>query len=94
MRTAVYTGTRNVYSDMVVACKSLLYHKGADLVVFMVEDDEFPEDLPPMVKCVNVSLQEFFDRDGPNYNNRWTYMTLMKVTLWSRFLNFMGIGEA
>lgn len=81
MRTVVYTGTRNVYEDMAAACKSLLYHQGADRVVFMIEDDFFPDILPPVVEPMNVSRQEFFDRDGPNFNCRWTYMTLMKMAV-------------
>lgn len=81
MRTAVYTGTRNVYEDMAVACRSLLHHKGADRVILMIEDDFFPEELPPIVETMNVSGQEFFDRDGPNFHCRWTYMTLMKMAV-------------
>ena len=80
-RTAVYTGTRNVYGYMVTACKSLLYHKGADRVVFMIEDDTFPEELPSMVHTINVINQQYFDRNGPNYNKHWTYMVLMKVAV-------------
>ena len=78
-RLAVYTGTRNVYSDMITACKSLLFHDGADRVVLMTEDDAFSEPLPDMVQTMNVSNQQYFDRSGPNYNRKWTYMTLMKV---------------
>ena len=81
MRTAVYTGTRNVYADMETAAKSLLYHNGADRVIFMIEDDEFPADLPARVITMNVSGQTYFRRDGPNYATRWTYMTLMKWTV-------------
>lgn len=81
MRTVVYTGTRNVYEDMVVACKSLLFHRGADRVIFMVEDDWFPDVLPGKVQVMNVRDQEFFRKDGPNYHNPWTYMTLMKMAV-------------
>ena len=78
-RTVVYTGTRNVYPDMVVAAKSLVYHAGADKVVFLTEDDVFPEPLPDIVQNINVHEQRYFDQHGPNYNKHWTYMTLMKV---------------
>lgn len=80
-RTAVYTGTRNVYGYMVTACKSLLYHKGADRVVFMIEDDTFPEELPSIVHTMNVSNQQYFDHNGPNYHRFWTYMALMRVAV-------------
>ena len=81
MRTAVYLGTRNVYEDMAGACKSLLYHRGADRVLFCIEDDTFPEQLPDMVQTVNVSGQQWFDHDGPNYASFWTYMVLLKAAL-------------
>ena len=75
---AVYTGTRNVYGDMIVAAKSLIYHKGAEKVVFLTEDDTFPELLPDIVQNINVSNQRYFTKDCPNIK-RWTYMVLMKV---------------
>ena len=81
MRTVVYAGTRNVYKDMVTACKSLLYHHAADRVVFLIEDDTFPEELPSCVECRNVSDQTFFPLDNPNCLKRWTYMSLMRCAL-------------
>lgn len=80
-RVAVYAGTRNLYHDMVVCAKSLLYHDGADRVVFLTEDDTFPEDLPDYISIMNVSGQEFFPHDGPNYDSKWTYMVLMRTAL-------------
>ena len=81
MRTVVYGGTRNVYGDMVTACKSLLFHRGADRVFFLIEDDAFPEPLPDCVQCINVAQQTFFKPDNPNCKKRWTYMTLMRCVL-------------
>ena len=80
-RVAVYAGTRNIYHDMVVSAKSLLFHNGADNVVFLVEDDVFPEYLPPCFSCINVSSQDFFSHDGPNFNCAWTYMVMMRTAL-------------
>ena len=81
MRTVVYTGTRNLYPEMEVACKSLLYHDAASQVLFLIEDDAFPTPLPDKVRCVNVSGQTFFRHDGPNFGNCWTYMTMMKAAV-------------
>lgn len=81
MRTAVYTGTRNVYADMAASCRSLLCHRGADRIVFLIEDDVFPEPLPECISCYNVSGQKYFRPDGPNFSKRWTYMTLMRAAL-------------
>lgn len=80
-RVAVYAGTRNIYNNMVVAARSLLWHTRMDRVVFLIEDDTFPEPLPSVIETMNVSGQEFFPQDGPNYKSRWTYMTLMRLVL-------------
>ena len=80
-RVAVYAGTRNIYNNMVVAARSLLWHTRMDRVVFLIEDDTFQEPLPSVIETMNVSGQEFFPQDGPNYQSRWTYMTLMRLVL-------------
>lgn len=81
MRTAVYTGTRNLYKDMVTAAKSLLYHHGADKVYFCIEDDVFPEWLPSQIETVNVSAfgNRLFPPGGANSKNYFTYMCLIRV---------------
>ena len=84
-RVAVYAGTRNIYPDMVVSAKSLLYNKGADRVIFLIEDDVFPARLPDCFTCVNVSNQQFFRHDGPNYHCAWTYMVMMRTALTKLF---------
>ena len=80
-KVAVYAATRNIYKNMCTACKSLLMHNVLDRVYFLTEDDTFPEPLPDVIKCINVSDQAYFPPDGANYNSRWTYMTLMRLEL-------------
>ena len=80
-RAVVYAGTRNLYKNMVTSAKSLLMHTRVDRVYFLIEDDEFPEPLPGVVKCFNVSGQKWFDPAGPNFGTRWTYMTLIRLAL-------------
>ena len=84
-RVVVYAGTRNVYHNMAVAAKSLLYHTHVDRVWFLIEDDTFPEELPDVIKTKNVSGQKWFDEDGPNARKRWSYMALMKLALCELF---------
>lgn len=79
MKAAVYAGTRNVYEDMIPSMKSLLIHSDVDKIYFLIEDDEFPYELPPEVECINVSGQTWFDSKGPNINNRCSYMVLLRV---------------
>lgn len=81
MKAAVYSGTRNLYPDMVTAAKSLFHNSDVDKVYFLIEDDEFPEYLPPQIETINVSDQPYFRKDGVNYNCPWTYMVMMKVAL-------------
>lgn len=80
-RVAVYGGTRNFYPQMYTALKSLIINNRMDRVFLLTEDDEFPYPLPGNVYVVNVSGQDYFRKDGPNYGSRWTYMTLMRCAL-------------
>lgn len=79
-KVAVYAGTRNVYHNMAVAAKSLLCHTQMDRVWFLIEDDEFPEELPAVIKTKNMSGQQWF-QEGPNTRKRWSYMSLLRLAL-------------
>ena len=85
MKAAVYSGTRNVYQDMIPSMKSLLIHSDVDKVYFLIEDDKFPYELPPEVECINVSNQSWFPADGPNMNNRCSYMVLLRAVFTKLF---------
>ena len=79
-KVVVYAGTRNVYHNMTVAAKSLLMHTRIDRVWFLIEDDVFPEDVPDVIRCKNMSGQPWFP-DGPNTRKRWSYMSLLRLVL-------------
>lgn len=81
MKAAVYCGTRNLYPDMVTAAKSLLIHSDVEQIYFLIEDNEFPYELPPKTSTINISGQTYFVPDGPNYNTSWTYMVLIRAAL-------------
>ena len=78
-KVAVYCGTRNLYDSMEASAKSLMTHTRMSRIYFLIEDDAFPRTLPDCVKCINVSGQKFFSKNGKNYNNAWTYMCLMRA---------------
>lgn len=80
-RVAVYAGTRNVYGMMAAAAKSLLRNTRMDRVWFLIEDDEFTQPLPGVIRTKNVSGQTWFDPEGPNYNSRVTYMDMIRLAL-------------
>lgn len=81
MKVAVYAGTRNIYKDMLPSVKSLLIHSDVDKIYLLIEDDDFPYELPQEVECINVSHQAYFTADGPNFNTSWSYMILMRAAL-------------
>lgn len=79
MRAAVYSGTRNIYDKMLTASKSLLMHSNVEKIYFLIEDDQFPYELPKEIECINISRQTYFSKDGPNFNNVLTYMVLIRA---------------
>lgn len=83
MKAAVYCGTRNLYKQMVHAAKSLLKYSDVDKIYFIIEDDEFPYELPPEIECKNLSNQTYFRPNGPNYNENLclTWMVLIRAAL-------------
>ena len=78
-RVVVYCGTFDVYLNMVASLKSVLCSMPVDKVYFLIEDDEFPYELPDIVQCINVKNQTVFPREGPNFNNSWTWMCMMRA---------------
>ena len=81
-RVAVYCGTRNLYGEMEVAAKSLIANvPSLDRVWFLTEDDEYPGELPEIIRTVNVSKQPWFPPGGANYGSPWTWMCLMRAAL-------------
>lgn len=80
-KIAVYTGSRNLYPDMVTSVKSLLINSDVYKVYLLIEDDEFPFCLPDCVETVNVSEQKYFKEGGPNMNSRYTYLAMMRAAL-------------
>ena len=78
-RVVVYCGTKEVYINMIASVKSLLATTPVDKIYFLIEDDTFPYDLPDIVETVNVKNNHPFVSDGPNFENCWTYMCLMRT---------------
>lgn len=79
MREAIYSGSRNLYPHMVNAAKSLIANSAVERVWFLIEDEEFPYEVPEMIRTIDVSKQRFFHPKGPNMKTQFTYMALMRV---------------
>lgn len=81
-KCVVYTLTRNYYDKMIPSLKSLLAHTHIDTIYVLAEDDELPLDLPREVKermkVINISGQQYFRENGPNYANMWSYIVLIR----------------
>lgn len=78
-KIAVYSGSRNLYPHMVTAAKSLVVNSSVDKIYFLIEDEQFPYELPAMVETIDVSGQRYFNPAGPNMKTQFTYMALMRV---------------
>lgn len=81
-KVVVYAMTRNIYRQIFVSVNSLLEHTKVDRIYILAEDDKLPFDLPGPVTVINVSKQPYFGKCGPNYDNHWSYMVLMKAALY------------
>lgn len=77
---AVYSGSRNLYPDMIPAAKSLIANSSVDKVYFMIEDRSFPYELPDLIETVDISEQRFFEKKScANWNTPFTFMSLCRV---------------
>ena len=63
---------------MVAAAKSLVANSSVEKIYFLIEDDQFPEELPPIIETINVSGQTWFRSDGPNMRSQFTYMAMVR----------------
>lgn len=87
-RVVVYCGTYNVYTEMMASAKSLLCNTQVDKVYFLTEDDKFPYDIPDIIENINVKNQKYFPPDGPNFNNAWTYMCMIRTAFPEMFSQY------
>ena len=76
-----YVMTRNVYDWAVPSIKSLRHYNPDAKVYVLCEDDEYP--LADVT--INVNKLNFFRKDGPNYNNSFTYINLYRP-MYAQFL--------
>lgn len=81
MKYACYCMTRNIYHKVWPSLNSLLKHSDVDRVFLLTEDDDVGFEIPRQAQIVNVRDQKYFDRDGINYGNQWTWMVLMRTAL-------------
>ena len=79
MREAVYSGTRNLYPHMETAAKSLIANSPVERVWLLIEDDEFPYEMPDMVEAIDVSGQQWFGAGSANIKTQFSYMSLLRV---------------
>ena len=63
------------------SARSLVANSDVDKVYFIIEDDEFPVELPSLIDCINVSDQTYFPKDSANMKSKFTYMALMRAAL-------------
>lgn len=80
-KIAVYMLTRNFYELAIPSIKSMIVHSDVDRIIVLAEDDGLPYWLPK-VEVINVSDQEWFDPEGPNFKEtRFSFMVLLRAAL-------------
>ena len=77
MNSVVYFGSREIYPDIKRSINSLLAHTKVDRLFVLAEDDHL--DVPAEV--INVSNQEWFNPDGPNYHTKWKMFGLIRAAM-------------
>lgn len=77
---ALYSATKNLYGDMQTAAKSLIANSDVDKVWLFTEGD-FDYWMPDFCEVVDVSDQQFFPPDSPNYRGWASHMALMRAPL-------------
>ena len=80
-RCVSYCMTRNIYPMILPSLKSLLANNEIDTVYLITEDDDIGIWMPDNVKIINVSGQQWFKPDSPNFNTRFTYMVMIRIAL-------------
>lgn len=82
MKHAVYSGTSNLYEQMVWSAKSLVANSSVDRIHFLIEDDEFPFELPEdLFELTNVKeyAEYMFPDGGPNSRSHFTKMAMVRI---------------
>lgn len=81
MKHAVYSGTRNLYEPMVWSAKSLYANSSVDRIHFLIEDDEFPFEMPGFCDFMNVReyAEETFPDGGPNSRSHFTKFAMVRI---------------
>ena len=83
-KTVVYGATNNIFLNLIPCLNSLLLNGNIDEVIILTEEDVLPFAqimTSHNVKALNVSGQKWFEKGSKNTNRRWTYMSLMRITL-------------
>jgi len=82
MKHAVYAGTRNLYEPMAWSAKSLFANSSVDRIHFLIEDDEFPFEMPQFCDFMNVreyAEQTFPDGVCVNADTHFTKMAMVRI---------------
>lgn len=81
MKYALYSGNAAVYDDMEMSAKSLIANSDVDVIYFLIDDAEFPRELPDMIECIDVRKQKYFPKGCANIKTKFSYMSLMRAAL-------------
>lgn len=74
----VYAITGNYHSYIMPSIRSLVEHN-PDVNLFIVTETDHVLGLPCNAHVINISNQKLISKDSVNYNNRFTYLNLLKI---------------
>lgn len=76
-----YILTRNLYPYLLPSIMSFLDHNEIEKIYIMAEDEKLPYTLPEQCEVIKIDPLDYFRKDGPNYQSRWTPFCLSKVAI-------------
>ena len=77
----VYSASRNLYPYLYPSIISLLEHNDVERIYLLLEDGRMPISLPKLPEecaIIDISEQRIFDKEGPNFRSRFTYLSMMR----------------
>lgn len=80
-----YITDHHLYPYLLPSIMSFLDHNEIEKIYILAEDEKLPYTLPEQCEVIKIYPLDYFRKDGPNYDNRWTPYCLCKVAL-SRIL--------
>lgn len=78
-KNAVFIATRNYYGNVMTPIKSLFANSDVDRVFLVIEDNEFPGQIPKEVEVINGLEHQYINPNGPNGHSHFSYLCVSRA---------------